>query len=250
MGLPPDQLIDELRYRSGDLLDRPPVQQWLRPTDVTLRQKGFRHVLEGDLLNGSELRFVMPWSAPSSQLIKPNKNLFEAFLQLAHATDVEIHKFASRYGPLLIYCHAAELDEHVVIVESCEVWRYFAACMKALLRMAARIHAGRSPELSDWDVIGRLPMAIGRTEVNNMDWLNPSPTEAQKSWRVMAGIVSTGRNRDRAMWERLVNGALQLVEIRPRIMMKGAGAAARPRLTISGSGLLAYLVLQLCLVVL
>jgi hypothetical protein len=42
-----DARIDELRDLDGNLFGRAPAQEWVKPQGVTLRQKTFRHVLEG-----------------------------------------------------------------------------------------------------------------------------------------------------------------------------------------------------------
>jgi hypothetical protein len=242
-----DPRIDELRDLGGDLFGRAPAQQWVKPVTVALRQKTFRHVLEGALRNGSELEFVLPWTAPTPRCVRPSKSILEGFLSLASAKDEEIRDFAARYGPLLIFCKVKELEEHAVIIEGCEVWRYFAACMRSLLHIAARLASGRSLGPGDWDVIGWCPMAVARTEADGYDWLNPSPVQEEKAWKIMAAVISKGRNRDRAMWARLLNALLGLGRVRPWVNLDGSGGSTRSRLTFTGPNLLSYLALQLCL---
>lgn len=242
-----DPLIDEFRDIEGNLFGRAPAQEWVKPTNVTLREKSFRHVMEGSLKNGSELEFVIPWSAPQTRCVKPSRDILERFLGLATASDTEIHGFASRFGPLLIFCKATEADDHAVIIESCDVWRYFAGCMKSLLRIAGSYQFGRRPDPADWNVIGVHPITVIRTAVDDYDWLNPSPLQAEKAWKVMASVISRGENRDRAMWARLLNALLVLGRVRPWIVMDARGVSTRPRLTFTGPNLLSYLALQLCL---
>jgi hypothetical protein len=247
MRSPNDPLIDELRGREGNLFGRAPAQEWVKPETVILREKTFRHVMEGSLKEGSELEFVIPWSAQPARCVRPSKDMLEGFLCLAVASNTEIHKFASKFGPLLIFCRVKECDDHAVIVESCEVWRYFSACMKSLLHMAASFQSGLSARSADWDVIGSCPMAVARTAVENYDWLNPSPIQQEKSWKVMASIIRGRRNRDRAMWARLLNSLLGLGRVRPWVNLDGSGASARAQLTFTGPNLLSYLALHLCL---
>jgi hypothetical protein len=244
--MPPlnDIRIDELRDLNGNLPGRAPAQEWLRPDNVMLRQKTFRHVLEGTLLNGSELEFILPWSGPTSRCVKPGRGVFEGFLGLATAKDDAIRAFAAKHGPLLIFCEIEELDDHAVVVESCEVWRYFAGCMKSLLRLAASFNSGRKPDPSDWLWIGVCPMAVIKTDTKDFDWQNPSPKEAEKAWKIMVSAISKGLNQNRTMWASMLNTLLGLGRVRPWVNLNETNF---PRLVFTGSNMLSYLALQLCL---
>jgi hypothetical protein len=239
--------IDELRDLDGSLFGRAPAQAWVKPLAVNLRQKNFRHILEGALKNGSELEFVIPWSAPRRACVKPQRNILEAFLTLGVASDIEIHGFAAKFGPLLVFCESKEFDDHAVIVESCDVWRYFAASMKSLLRIAAGIQTGRALDSSDWDVLGHCPIAILRTEVDGNNWMNPSPALQEKSWKVMASVIRGGEHRNRQMWVRLLNALLGLGRVRPWVTLETSGGSRHTTLTFTGPNLLSYLAMQLCL---
>jgi hypothetical protein len=242
-----DPQIDELRDVKGNLFGGAPAQEWVKPKTVVLREKSFRNLLEGTLLDGSELEFDIPWTVSVARRVKLSKTILERFLCLAGAPDAEIHKYASRFGPLLIFCRTKESDDHLVVIESCEVWRYFAACMKALLHMAASFHRGRSPDSSDWNAIGFCPFAVLRIEVKGNDWMNPSPMQQERAWKVMACVIQRGKNRDRTMWGRLLNALLGLGRVRPWVDFNDSGNASRARMTFTGSNLLSYLALQVCL---
>jgi hypothetical protein len=147
----------------------------------------------------------------------------------------------------LLFCKLQEHGEHAVIVEYCQVWRYFADCMRSLLRIAAGFQSGRLPHSTDWDAIGYCPTAVGRTNLHGYDWFNMSPREQEKSWKVMAGVIRTGRNRDRTMWTRLVNALLGLGRVRPWVITDGSGPSGGIKLSLTSANLLSYLALQLCL---
>ena len=89
---------------------------------------------------------------------------WERFLRLADAPDPDIHQFASLFGPLLVFGRRqeTELERHVVITESCNVWRYFASSMRSILRIGAAFHDGRSPDQEDWAAIAECPTQVER----------------------------------------------------------------------------------------
>lgn len=82
-----------------------------------MHSKTIRNTLEGTLLYGSELEFGVPWSAEASKAIKPSRRILEDFLSLAGKSEAEIHRFASRFGPLLIYSRIEECDEGALILK-------------------------------------------------------------------------------------------------------------------------------------
>ena len=165
-----DPQVDELRDAEGKFFGRAPVQGWLRPISVSLRRPTFRDLLEGkfkvDPDGPTDRLFAVhtPWAAPTppNGYVKPRPRLFEDFVSMGSASDDEIHRFASRYGPLMIFCRAEPGAEKTcdIIRERSDVWRYFARSMKSLLRIAANLHAGRRGSSSDWDAIGNAPFAV------------------------------------------------------------------------------------------
>jgi hypothetical protein len=270
-----DPIVDELQNKEGNLFfGRAPTQGWLRPERVTLRMANNRRLLalseQPPNVEHSELEFVLlkPLHRSAAVIrqpqrrtrrVKPTGQILEKFLSLAFALDKDIHDFASKFGPLLIFCRKKHLPEEdfgmaqLVIVESCEVWRYFAACMRSLLRIAASFHAGRAPDPVDWATIGNYPPPVDGTKEDQatgepVDWLNPSPSTGEWSWKVMAYFVRKRKDRDRAMWTRLLNVLLGLGRVRPWVLWEGVENDARPKVVFSGPNLLSHLAIQLCLV--
>ena len=141
----------------------------------------------------------------------------------------------------------------LVIVESCQVWRYFASCMRSLLRIAASFHGGRKPDPADWGAIGNYPLLIDRAKEDQankepVDWLNPSPSTGEEAWKFMTYFIGKGSNRDRRMWTRLLNVLLGLGRVRPWVQWERPESDARPKVVFSGPNLLSHLAIQLCLV--
>ena len=270
LSMPPlnDPVIDELQNKEGNVfIGRTPAQGWLKPERVTLRTP-INSLLVAlherpPNVERPELEFVLhkPRRAlhRRTRRVKPSGQILEKFLSLASASDKDIHDFASKFGPLLIFCR----EEHVrredvemrqlVIVESCEVWRYFAACMRSLLRIAASFHGGRASDPADWGTIGNYPPPVDRAKEDQanqepVDWLNPSPSTGEAAWKFMALFVRKGTDRDRAMWTRLLNVLLGLGRVRPWVLWEGPESDARPKVVFSGPNLLSHLAIQLCLV--
>jgi|SRR5450432_621807 len=268
MPSPNDPVIDELQNNEGNVfIGRAPAQGWLKPERVTLRTPV--HTLLLALLDRPpnverpELEFLLYKSriAPHGRTsrVRPSGQILEKFLSLASASDKDIHGFSSKFGPLLIFCREERLPpedaemRQLVIVESCEVWRYFAACMRSLLRIAACFHGGRAPDPADWSTIGNYPPTVDRAKEDQaneepVDWLNPSPSTGEAAWKFMALFVRKGKDRDRAMWTRLLNVLLGLGRVRPWVRWEGPESKARPRVVFSGPNLLSHLAIQLCLV--
>ena len=254
-----DPAIDELRDTEGSFLGRAPVQGWLKPIQVSLRIPTFRDLFEAkrpiDASGPTELGFVVhtPWAAPKPPVgyVRPSRRVFDEFLALSHAPVAEIHKFASRFGPLMIYCRPEPSTDRAteIIHERSEVWRYFARCMRSLLRIAASFHSHRRPDSSDWDAIGNCPLPVynARWRIKDADVLNPLAFQPEESWSAGVFFVGAGEQRDREMGARLLNCLLQLGRARPLITWEGSGKSARPQMVFSTPRLLSYLALQLCL---
>ena len=270
-----DPVVDELQNKEGNVfIGRAPTQGWLRPERVTLRMTGNRIPLalseQPTSVEGSELEFVLlkPLHRSAAVIrqpqrrirrVKPSGQILEKFLSLASASDKDIHDFASKFGPLLIFCRKEHVPgedlgmDQLVIVESCEVWRYFAACMRSLLRIAASFHWGRATDPADWGTIGNYPPPVDRATEDQakgepVDWLNPSPSTGEEAWKVMVHFVGNRKDRDRAMWTRLLNVLLGLGRVRPWVLWEGPENDARPKVVFSGPNLLSHLAIQLCLV--
>jgi hypothetical protein len=256
-----DAAIDELRDVEGRFFGKAPVQGWLKPIKVEFRhpphdlQKGS---IKFEPQDRTDVAFTMHtgWAAPMPPggYVKPSRRIFETFLCLDSASDNEIHDFASRVGPLMIFCRPEPTADETteIIHERSEVWRYFARCMKALLRIAASLQNGRRPNRSDWDTIGNCPFAVfnAKMRVRSTEMLNPLSFLPEETWSAAAHFIKKGEDRDREMWARLLNLLLQLGRARPFIKWEGSGTAAWPQLVFAAPRLLSYLAMQLCLVAL
>ena len=274
-------LLDNvLRDQAKKMLDRTPVQSWLKPDRVelnvrrvTLRRVGkplsktaadyFRIANTQDAgtnesANGptyrAEMEFVLgrPWgdSPTHANRVRPNPDILERFLLLATASDQQIQKFATNFGALLVFGEIEQrkiLPGKLVIVESCEMWRYFALTMRSLLRIASCFHAARKSDPTDWNQIGACPASLFPPIEKHRDLLSPTSLSGEEAWLAMTHYVRKGADRDRKMWARLLNVLLELGRVRPWLVWEGDGSSARPSLVFSGPNLLSYLALQLCL---
>lgn len=273
-------LDDVLRDQAKEMLGRTPVQGWRKPDRVELnvgrvtlrnvrkplsktaadylkiantRDVG-THESAYALTHRAEMEFVLeqPRSEVSTHAnrVRPNPEILERFLLLATASDDQIQKFASSFGALLIFGEIEKrkiLPGKLIIVESCEMWKYFALSMRSLLRIASCFHANLKSDPADWDQIGACPASLIPQTESPRDLLSPAPLSGEEAWFAMVHFVRKGADRDRKMWARLLNALLQLGSVRPWLVWEGVGSSARPNLVFSGANLLSYLALQLCL---
>jgi hypothetical protein len=184
----------------------------------------------------------------ASHLVRAHPNLLERFLQLAETSDVKLQKFAERYGGLEIFYAAG--DAKGCHIEYCDVWRYFALGMQALLRIGAALHTGKRTAMVDWGLIGGYPKVMDEVadKSGESDPLR-FPISHQEAWLSMARYIHMREQpyagEARRMFTRLVNTLLGLGNVRPWIVWpSGQG---RPQLRDSGRSLLSVLALQLCL---
>jgi hypothetical protein len=278
----PSRQDDILRDEAKAMLGRTPAHGWLKPERVELSTKRVtlpdspkpRTYTAADYLRmasttqyagtkgsgnaptyRSELEFVVEsrWTRlPTTSInrVRPSPDILERFLLLATASDQQVHKFASSFGPLLIFPTnegRRMLADKLVIVESCEMWRYFAVSMRSVLRIASCFHADRKSDPTDWDQIGACPASLVPQTENHRDLLSPTPFGGEEAWIAMAHFVRKGTDRDRSMWARLLNVLLELGRVRSWLVWEGVGSSRRPKLVFSGPNLLSYLALQLCL---
>jgi len=245
-------LREELRH----LLDRTPAQTWHKPERVTLigprRLVTLSDLTYGHYVDLQELEFELHRPRdefpPHATPVRPRRDILEQFLLLSDAPAPQIHEFASRFGPLLIFCKTKEWkSDRLVLIEECEVWRYVAACMKSLLHITACYHSGRRPDPADWHRIGACPPSLKPTGREVYDPLSPVSWGGEHAFHAMTYFVGKGSDRDRKMWTRLLNSFLELGRVRPWVVWEGSGSSARPKLVFSGPNLLSYLSLQLCL---
>jgi len=256
-----DLQIDELRDLEGQFFGKAPVLGWLKPISVDLRPPTLRDVIEGRVPRGlhgrADMKFVMhtPWAAPSppAGYVKPDKVILERFLCLDSARDASIHEYASKYGPLMIFCRTEVSEDETtdVVWEHSMVWRYFARCMKALLRIAACFHNGRKTADSDWQVIGdRPPFVFTKTRLRDLKTLSPLSFQPEETWILISAFLRAGEHRDRDAWSRLLNVLLDLGRARPLVVWRAGAEPNLPQIVFSGGRLMAYLALQLSLMAL
>jgi hypothetical protein len=272
---------DILRDEAKAMFGRTPAQGWLKPerVDLKIRSVTLRNVRKplsytaADYLRiasnvqdaetdesanaptyRAELEFVLhpPWSRfpPQANCVRPNPDILERFLRLAAASDRQIHRFASSFGALSIFPRNEERkmrEGKLVIVESCEMWRYFAVSMRSLLRIASCFHADRKSDPTDWDQIGAHPKLSMPALEKFRDPLRSSSLGGEEAWIVLAHFVRKGSDRDRKMWALLLNALLELGRVRPWMLWEGVGSSVQPNLVFSGPNLLSHLALQLCL---
>ena len=100
-----------LRDEAKNMLGRTPAQGWLKPEQVTLfmPRLGRLSDLGNPAHDGLEkLEFVVdrPWTPflPHTHPVRPSPDILDRFLRLAAAPASQIHQFASRFGPLFIFC--------------------------------------------------------------------------------------------------------------------------------------------------
>ncbi len=254
-----DLKMDMLRDADGNFFGKSPLLGWPKPIAVRFHRPSFRDLLEGtfiiDPVGGpTDIEFEMftPWAVPApTGFLKPSGTLLEHFLCLHSAADTKLLDFATRFGPLLVFCQHRPTPDNSreMIYERSEVWRYFSRCMNALLRIVADFHNGRRTDRADWDIIGRcpLPIEMAKLRVTDADVQNPLAFQPEEGWSSMAYFIAMGEHRDRDMWARLLNGLLQLGRARPFITWEGSGNAARPRMVFAAPRLLSCLALQLSL---
>jgi hypothetical protein len=249
-----DRLVDELRNESLQLFGRMPVGEWNKPERVTLLEAEPRlsDALGGFRRQPPRLDFVMrnllDDGSPKPRLVRPREGILDEFLSLSSSTPATIRSFAEKYGPLLIYCKVEEAKEshNWVVTEECEVWTYFASCLRALLHIAARYRTGLAADDEDWGLIGRTPSAMKYEKPGPIDIWNPLVLRGEEAWMVLVHFVRRG-SRGRAIWLRLLNCLLALGRVRPWMISEGPSKEARPRLVFSSPNLLSYLALQVCL---
>lgn len=193
-----------------------------------------------------------PWGTPELEAgyVKPTPRIFEDFLLLGSASDTEIYDFASRFGPLMIYCRTVPSRGATEFIhERSEVWRYFARCMNSLLQIAADIHSGRNQKAADWDAIGACPFPVdsAKWRIKDSDVMNPLAFQPEESWSAIAYFIKVGEHRDRETWARLLTALLTLGRAEPRIIWQTSRRSAQPQMVFGAPRLLSYLALQLCL---
>jgi hypothetical protein len=258
-----DRLLEQFLDGKGRLFTPSTGMEWERPISVELRPgasrvaDGYRpgNVLTFRVLNfGSELHIQnSPLESfkpiTPSRAVRPTPDLLERFIDLAEEDDVRIHKFAKEYGGLEIFFDWGSERVHV---EYCDVWRYFAGVIKAVLKISASLSARQSVRGAEWKMIGRLPAAIRPGEHSpELSYRVRKRISATEEWCAIALYLSSSRRpllqETRSMLIRVLNTLLGLGMVRPWIIWPEVPQAIRPQLVYSGRSLISALALQLCL---
>lgn len=239
---PADQ-IDLAPYfdKSENLVSQTAPVEWERPTGVELRM--FLDVLGDDpdsivLPPTSALRIYRRPGAGNHVMARAKPDLLERFMDLAESTDEGLRKFAARFGALWIFRTPDPETPLIAWFEHCDVWRYFARTMLALLKIAARSRQDGPATKEDWDAIGRLPAVLS-------NWDFPDERVDENFWIATAHYVAKGSNRNRKCHVRLLNTLLALGRVRPWVLWPAN--SGRARVVYSSPRLVSYLALQLCL---
>ena len=150
-----------LTNADGDLFSPIQMTGWYRPSHVRLiKSQGEEN---GGLI---EIFDFIEGTGEDPTWVDPKHDLLERFLDLPDASDEEISQFAARYGGLRIFCKNPDVDPPFSWVENCCVWRYFAAAMQAILKIAYRYSEGQPIKASEMIEIASFPKCL---ETRNSD---------------------------------------------------------------------------------
>ncbi len=246
--------MSEFLQENGEFFGRTLSADWLAPESVELSH---------GILKIRGIRQY--WSrGRSRRSIRPPLGLLDSFMALAddssktltlrsllrpriNRSDERICQFATRYGGLQIFIKPTGHAKwpHAEHIEYCDVWRYVARVMRAMLRIAAGLHQGRSGPKEEWYVISQFPQVMRQTaQQSTPGLLHPFPEGDEQNWLALAHFVAKDSQQNKAMFGHLVNTLLGLGCVRPWMTWPAEG---RPEITYSSRSLLSQLALQLCL---
>ena len=257
--------FEGLRDDEGRLFTPTATPEWERPNRVELRKAVFRFADAESELKGNALKMVTLGpelhietsrreafeDVEESRIVRPKPDLLERFIRLAKASDGQIRNFAMRYGGLEIF-FGDRRPSRSVHIEYCEVWRYFARVMEAVLKIGARLYARQHVPAAQWKIIGRRPRALKEMAEEPIlhERLRSSLAETE-IWCSIAGYLgSRGRpfaHETRSLFIRLLNTLMGMAMVRPWIVWPDISKPSRPQVIYSGRSLLSTLALQLCL---
>jgi len=107
-------------------------------------------------------------------------------------------------------------------LEYCDVWRYFARVVRALLRIAAGLHQGRSGPKKEWYIINQVPRIMRQTaHKSNPVFLHPFPQGDQENWLALAHFVAKDSQQNKAMCGHLVSPTAPHPRIRSLVPAMG-----------------------------
>ncbi len=210
---------------------------------------------------------LLIWWYPQSgkqrlKLVSPPKRLLEKFLSLAEASDKQIQQFVIRYGSIGVFEHGGQMALGDIRarpkVAFCEVYRYFARVMQALLLLASRLHDGQCGALTGWASIGSYPKIMER--VTNRRALGKyARVDAEKNWLSIAEIYrdsldvlkrdhEKGIDREKGGLGATLDYLLDLAGARIRFKWRSVEQTnPKPHLYYENQVLFQYLIHQLCL---
>jgi hypothetical protein len=246
----PGAAIPEFLDPEGRLFTKVKQPEWTRPDSV-------------ELVGESELHFPRVFVRKSrddfetdrSAQVHPPSDLLERFLDLRTASGSKLHRFARRYGPLGIFqwfggpvspnpeTALANLIKQRNI-ELCEMWRYFATVMGALLRIAKSLYSNSPGDPKDWNLIADHPSLLeGHEHIAGTAF-------SAEEWWIMGTLfwkdcLPTTTREARLGLTAYMDHLLGLGKIGP--VFDWASRSDRPQVLYAGNSLLSYLVLQLCL---
>jgi hypothetical protein len=228
----------------GRLFTKVKRPEWRRPDRVEL-VSGELHIWRSYSTSDATTGYLLA-SETNENAVRPPSDLLERFLALSTASGPQLHKFVQKYGPLEIFRQAGpppNLDCWCEI-ELCEVWRYFAAVMGALLRIAEGVYSNSSGDPKDWGLIANYPGLIGRDRYAffSSGAITPSAEEAWSAFASMSRPMTTRQARSQLNF--YMNMLLALGRIRPYFTW--ASRSDQPQVLYAGSSLLSHLILQLC----
>ena len=255
----------------GRLFTKVKRPEWRRPDRVELAT--------GD----SELhiwRSLSTLANENAPVVHPPSDLLERFLALQEASGPQLCKFVRKYGSLEIFrqrrggpgdlTELAESLDPWCRIELCEVWRYFAAVMGALLRIAKSVYSNLPGDSKDWSLIANCPWSIGKARYAHTPREAGTLPSAEEMWLMLATsersqlasadetpgtynpfLTPKGQARPMTALEArsrltlLMNILVALGEVRHYFAW--TSRSDQPQILYAGDSLLSYLVLQLCL---
>jgi hypothetical protein len=250
--------IAEFSNEKGEPFGRTLSSEWVAPRSVQL--------LNGALTICSTREY---WRhSHANRVIRPLP-LLDPFLALADASegrntltsalkgiskfsasDKKICTFATRFGGLQIFCRPAGNVEwpDTEHVEYCEVWRYFASAMGAMLRVASSLYRDEPEPEEAWQKISAIPAVMRRTahklEPDSLQTFAEGPEEVWLSLAHFAGKPIEAKKR---LFVHLTNALVGLAQIRPWFSWASTSRREPPKMAYSARSLLSNLVLQFCL---
>ncbi|SRR6266478_4128599 len=147
--------LSELATPAGTLDRRVAIHSWFVPGIIRLENENLRWN-------------YLPESLKSGRQLHPSQGMLEGFLELAQAPDRNIARYAKHWGVLGICEHRLPSSHSPDMLElrkfgcrplgwedgECweplDTWRHFVTQAFSLLKIANRVHQGKTADPSDW----------------------------------------------------------------------------------------------------